>query len=485
MISNKKRYIIAIALVIVAVLAANIFANIFAGIINLGLDVTKEQYSALTDTTKTMLAGLNKEVYIYYVGRFEQQDLMTTQLLKSYTLASGKVHYGVLDPINNAQILENIKDNDIKQRSVIISDTNLFSGIQPAKYAVFSYKELFSDFGQQRNNGGPADTMVFSGEQRVTSAIEYIAGGMEDRAVFLTGQDEKKPCSSLISDVTGLFYKSDFQAEVNTLDPSSDTLIVVSPMDDISDTGYANMKEFLDAGGRALFFIDTIRVDENTGETEYPGQLKNFKSLLSQYGLSVNSDVVLGGDPSRTYKSPANIIPTIPPEAAPDFPMDNNIRPVLDYASSITLTDAAGVSSKPLLVTDNSCYAKPVNGPIGSFDKAPDSKMGPFTVGAAVHKDGTSIAVYTTSSFIVSEEDYAYHGNSKLFLNTLSFLNNKPGGASINSKTVYSFRDSSYRLINVPGILRVFLIIVTVCILPVVPIIVGISRRVKRKVQNT
>lgn len=476
----KRRSIVGVLLAFAAVLAVIIIADVLAGSNNLGLDITHEQYSVLTGTTKSIVSGLDKDIYLYYVGRFEQQDMMTTQLLKNYASASKRIHYRLIDTIENAGALERIQNKNIKQHSVIVSDADLFKGGIPVKYAVLAYEDLYSDLGQYRN-AGPGDTIVFSGEQRITSAIEYTAGKAEDRAVFLTGQDEGKPCNSLLSDTAGLFYSAEFLSEYSDLDPSSDTLIVVSPRKDITGTGYANIKKFLDSGGHAIFFIDSLSVDEITGETAYPEELKNFKALLAQYGLSVNSDVVLGGNPLWTYKSPANIIPSVYPDAARQFAINDSLKPVLNYASSITLSQVSGVTSMPLLVTDGSCYARATDGQPGGLGKAPGDRTGSFIVGAALNKDKTSIAVFTTSSFIISDEDYAYQGNSRLFLRTLSFLSDDLSGISINPKLVYSFRDPSSRLINVPGIIRLLLIIVVVIALPMIPVTAAVLRRIRRR----
>jgi ABC-2 type transport system permease protein len=476
---SYKKYPLTAVFIIAAVLAVNIFADVLAGEGNLSIDVTKEQYSVLSGTTISILGGLDKDVYLYYAGKSQQQDIITTQLLKSYSSASKRIHYRLIDK-NNMQVIDDFKDEDIRDRSVIVSDTDVFSGNPPVKYATLSYDDLYSDLGLNHGSPGGGETIVYSGEQRITSAIQYIEGGSEARVVFLTGQEEEKPCSPLLADITELFYKSDFQSEEVALDPSSDTLVIISPKKDISDAGLTNIENFLDSGGHALFFISSMSVDETTGETSIPGVLDNFRSLLNGYGISVNSDLVLGGNPSRTYKSPANIIPSV--ETEEGLPFETSLRPVLDYASSITLTDAQGAAVKPVLVTDGSCYAKAISRQTSGLDKAPGDSTGPFIVGAAVKKGSASIAVFTTSSFMVSEEDYSYQGNSMLFMETLSYLSSKPGGISIGSKVVYSLRDPSYSLVSTPGLLRILFFMAVVCILPVTPVVLGVSGKFKRRV---
>lgn len=477
-VTKKFRFYTAVIVAVVFAAALNIVFGMADSKYNSSLDLTNGQYTTLTNSSKTMIGSMNRNIYLFYVGSSQQQDIITTQLLKSYSSVSKKVHFTVIDPRYYAQMLSGFKG--ATSGSVIISDTDILSGAQPGAYTVLTSSDIYSGAvnGSKNTSSG---RVLFSGEQKITSAIEYIEGGTVDRVVFLTGDDEEKPCDSLLEDLNSRFYKTDFQNAESKFDPSSDTLIIISPNKDISSSASENIKGFLDSGGHAMFIINSVDVNDTTGKPGYPQELKNLGALLAEYGVRVDPDIIIGGDPSKTYKFPANIIPYVSPVGASRIAIDPNTRPVIEYMSPINIKNTSDVFVTPLLETDASCYSEPVtNGLTGIKNTATDTS-GPFMVGAIVQKNDTLMALFTSPSFVVTEEDYTYQGNARLFLNTLSFLGHRMGSVSIPVKIIYSSRDTSYRLINVSGIMKGFLILVVVCVLPFIAISVGLYRRAKRR----
>lgn len=430
-----KRYIAAVAAAVIA-LGVNVLAYWLEDGYNLRVDATREQYTVLSAGTSEVLSSLNKSVYIYYVEGQQRQD-MTYMLIKSYGSASGSVHIEAVDPgSSEAAAL------GAPSRSVVVSDTDMFSSAAKARTAVLSYGDMYP---AASGTGVSPGVRYFRGEQKITSAIEYVAQEKAGRVVFLSGQDEEKPCGTLLDDIEGLYYGAGFVSADAPLDPETSILAVISPKEDISETGYRNIKAFLEAGGRAVFFIDNLSVDEN-GEKQYPKDgLNNFKALLAAYGIGVEDDVILGGNPAETYKSPVNIMPSVTEEGESKLYMSGEpLRPVLSYAGAISITPEQGVNTVPLLETGPSCHTVPAQGSLSP--ESASGASGAFIAGALAQRDKTFVAAFSSSSFITSETDYAYKGNSDLFLNTLKFLGNRQGTAPIPAKKLYDESDPAYRL---------------------------------------
>lgn len=430
-----KRYIAAIAAAALA-LGVNILAYWLEDGYNLRFDATREQYTVLSEGTKQALYGLQKNVYVYYVEG-EEQD-MTYALLKSYASASEKLNVeAVSADSKEAAAL------GAAQLSVIISDTDIMTGAQSKRTAVLSSGDLYQDSGRTGISPG---VKYFRGEQRITSAIKYVAQEKAGRVVFLSGQGESKPCDKLLADIEDMYYGAGFISVEAPLDPESNILAVIGPKEDVSDAGYRNIKAFLDAGGHAVFFMDSMSADKETGESEYLGdRLENFKALISGYGISIGSDVIIGGNPAQTYKSPVNVMPTVTEEGAEALCISGKpLRPVLSYAGVIELSQAEGAQTVPLLSTDISCRAVNARGPLNLGSES--GTAGSFIVGALAKKGETSLVVFSSSSFITSAADYAYKGNSDLFLNTVKFLGSSQGTASIPAKKMYDEADAAYRL---------------------------------------
>ena len=494
--SRRYKYsaysVIIIAIVVVLVIVVNVLASVLDNSFNIRADITEEQYTVLSDDTNTILGKLDQEIYLYYIGASENDQLLTTELLKNYASASPNVHYQLIDPDSNPGFTQqfDVAETGIESDTVIISDVDGFSGDAPERFKVLEHGDIFSYSTPYYDQNGDlvVDYKYFRGEQKITSAIDYIITGETKRAIFLSGHLETAPCKSLGDDIYAQYYEIkayDFKQAEYALNPSSDTLIVISPRTDLSDDEYEGIRAFLEAGGQAIFFMDSISVSASTGEIEYvTDDLENFRSLLMLYDLSVNRDVVVGGDPAKTYKTPTNIIPALNTMSSITLSLaEENLNPVLSYASSINMpeTTVADVSVTKLLETDSTCYAKTLDNGLATLDKEPGDREGKFVVGAIARKNDTSVVLYTSASFAVSEENYAHASNARLFQNTLSYLNQKMDSVSIGMKTVYSAVDTAYKLDIVSDMQKVFFIIIVVGVVPLIVLIIGVVRWFRRR----
>lgn len=388
---RRSRTYLAAAAAALIMLAANWAAIEAEQDFSLRADVTRSRSTVLSVAAKSALAGIGNDVYIYLVSS-PRQDIITDALLKNYGAASNAVHYSMISQDALPMVWSGADEG-----SIIVSDSPASTG----RFDLITRERLYPD----------GSTGEFHGERVITPAINYIAQGTIKRAVFINSEGEQSPCASLIDDLSGLYYAAAFTDAKDSLDPASDTLVVISPRQDVSEDGFKNIGAFLDAGGTAAFFLDG-------GGLEGEPAPYNFARLLESYGLGIGSGIIVGGDPSSTYRSPANILPGTSAEgvemgfSAPP--------PVLCYARPITITDAGEAQAEPLLVTDESCFIK--SPAAFGLEKSPENEGGSFTVAALSRKGKSAIALFTSASFITSGEDYLYSGNSGTFLMTLELL---------------------------------------------------------------
>lgn len=483
---NRGYYTAIIAIAAVMLVTANVWIRSLDEQYRLKVDVTKGQATLLTDSTKTRLNELEQDIFLYYLSSREDEVLTTAELLKNYADASSRIHYIRMDSALAGLFGEDIVG--VKSQTVIVSDANVFMDHEPIRYKVIPEELLYANSAPYYNMGGQpvTDLKGFRGQQKIASAIDHLVTGDSKKVKFLAGHLEKQPCMTLIQDITALYYKADEYNYLTAdlpLDPAKDTLVVISPRKDLADNEYEGIETFLKNGGKAIFFIDTLSVDEATGNVDYLTEdLDYFNLLLGKYGVLVNNDIVAGGDPSKTYKSLTGLMPSLGDSCGVTMAMDEErSNPVLINASSINvLPHVQDVEITPLLVTDDSCYAKTVDEGLASLRREPDDVSGAFILGALARKHGSAIALYTSSSFVVSEKNYAHKSNAMLFLNTLGDLNQRLDSTSLGIQTIYA-SDMGYSNNTLSGTQKSFIIVLVTGIIPIGVLIYGVLRCRKRK----
>lgn len=462
-------------------LAANAGSAIMGNDAGLYADISKEQYTVLTGETKSILAGLNCDVYLYYTGSTELDDLRVTQLLKSYAAASSRVFYRLVDPIAHPGFtkLFDPQQTGIEMGSVIVGDGDSFSGQAPVRFEVLQKDDLYVSSTPYYDERGRlvSDYQYFRAEQKVTSAIDYIMTDQNLRAVFLNGQEERLPSEKLLDDLSGLFYEARISDLTDIpLNPTCDTLVVTSPQSDLSEDAYQKIALFLQQGGKGMFFIDSMSSD-----TKEQMSFGHFDALLSGFGLLAQRNVIVGADPAHTYMSRMSLVPTLSQDSPVTQSLINNgLTPVLSYAGAIAVSYIDGVDTSVLLETDASSYAKTVQQALEACSKQPGDMTGPFVIGVLAKKENAQIALFGSSS-VSTEEGYGIPGNRRLFVNTLSYLNGRQDSDIIPMQTVYSASDNAYKLDISSEFEKFFYTGLTAVALPLIVLLIGISKWYRRR----
>lgn len=433
---RRPRANIVAAVAALVILAANWLALEAEQAFSLRADVTRSQSTVLSAGAKSALGTIKKDVYIYFVNS-PGKDIITDALLKNYGAASSSVHYSMA-----ARDALPITWSGADEGSIIVSDSPSGAG----SFDIISRERLYPD----------GDAGRFQGEHAITPAINYIARGILKRAVFISSEGEQSPCASLIDDLEGLYYEAVFADADDPLDPASDTLVVVSPVKDMSIEAYKNIEAFLKAGGKAAFFLDGGGLE---GEPSPP----RFARLIGSYGLSIGSGVVVGGDPSNTYRSPVNILPGASEEGSGMGFFSP--PPVLSFARPIIIAKSKGVQTAPLLVTDESCFLKSPKA--FGLEKAPGDKCASFTVAALSRKGDSAIALFTSASFIINGDDYSYRGNSGTFIGALELLSGEQPVLAGSARSAAADADEAEPLVAAAA----------AAMLPIAVLAAGIARR--------
>ncbi len=459
------------AIVIALVLAVNFLMNLLENRFNLRADLSQYQVYSLTQESQNVLDSLSQPVTVYSLYTPSSEDSLTKELLNKYDAYSPNIKYENVDPLKNpafAQAFDPDKAG-IAVNSIIVTDA------ARRRYKVISPDQLYIIDG---STGSVLGTMA---EQYITSAVNYIETGVVKSAKVLTGHDEAQPASylTLLNALSSRGYELESYNSMTAariLDPKNDTLFVISPKSDLSDDEYADIHDFLTAGGKAFIIMQNLSVNSETGDVKVlTDKFPNFSALLLEYDMSINKDIIIGQDETRYYQQVTSLVPDIQAHeiTQPIIQAGGNV--VMSINSSISVPQVPGdVTVTPLLVTDPSCYAKPLEN-MTTVEKEADDKQGAFVIAALAEKGDSKIALFTSEAFF-TDAAIETANNYELAVNTLSYLGEQKNSITIQPKQI---RGDLLQIRN--QLQKNVLSVLVIAVLPIAVIIAGIFVWRKRR----
>ncbi len=252
----------------------------------------------LSPSTKKVLRNLHDTVTIKF---FASSDLPTrllplksevVDLLNEYQKENeGKLNVKILDPKKDQSALKEVQELGVPQLQ--------FSQLEQDKYAVTS-----SYFGIEFSHGDkkeilPQVTDIESLEYNLTASIYKLTRKETIKIGVLGQQDNFNPNEDALSKFKEVMKQ---QFDMSFLDVSSKSATKIIDMTYktllVFDTNKKEydpqelqaIKIYLDNGGKAIFFVDGVWVEDNLLTT--PAK-HNLFSLLSDYGIKLNTNLVL------------------------------------------------------------------------------------------------------------------------------------------------------------------------------------------------
>ena len=134
-------------------------------------------------------------------------------------------------------------------------------------------------------------------EYDLTMAIIKATQKNPKTVAFFISQDEKvfyEKTTKIREDLSKYYTITIINAKNEENIPKSvDTLIVVGP-EGVSEKAQYEIDQFIMNGGKVIFLIDTIKLDEKEPTTNPPHQVNhNLDDFFKSYGIRVNNDLVL------------------------------------------------------------------------------------------------------------------------------------------------------------------------------------------------
>ncbi|MBI4003681.1 MAG: GldG family protein [Candidatus Omnitrophica bacterium] len=406
-------------------------------------DLTRQQFTALSDQTRQTLTQLEEplSIIVFYQSSHRLYPLIK-DLLAEYERVSPKVQVEYVDPeqdIARAQQLVNEFQIDVNSPDafhlVIFKSGSRHKYISDTDLADYDYAAMTMQ--------GEPRVKAFKGEAAFTSSILSVTQAEQPLLWFTSGHGEKSTAAADtagLSELTRYLEQQNIRVEaVNLLQhteiPSDVKLVVIAgPTRRFTEQELALLQTALEQGGRLLALIDPLA---DTG----------LDGLLEEWGIALGMDIVV--DPARQlpFVSAANLFVTDYTEHPITekmktlmtlFPLARSVRPTQPAPEGMTVTSLA-------LTSDTGWGESKTSVGVFEFDAGEDLK-GPVSIAAAAERgsaaDGgapTRLVVIGDSEFLIDAQ-LSNVGNRDFLLGAVFWLIEQEQRIGIGPKTIEALK---------------------------------------------
>lgn len=406
-------------LLIFIIIAVCIGVNIGVEQLNLAdFDFTQDKINSLSDMSKQIANGIDKDVEIILVNMQGTEDFA-----KKYNSINNKIKVEIIDDLTARP--------DLTDEYGITADSSAIIVKSGDKDKILTSADLY--------------TMDYTTYQQKDITEEALTNALIDVTT------DKKP---IIYNLTGhnkysseyLYYFSQDLVEeayefkdldlltTGKIPDDASVLMITTLSEDITDVERDSILDYIKKGGKIILFSDP----NSTGK-----EMPNFQKVLDEYGVSISEGVMLEQDSDKMlYGTPSAIIVTVSPYTSVTSQTNMNMNACFMTSGRIDIKDSEkleelGVEAETLAITGEKSFYR-TDYSIEAFSKtSSDEDAGNATVGALLKKkvDDDKISeliVYSNNVFItnlqiaISQQYYSYaldfYNNEDLAINSIAYL---------------------------------------------------------------
>ena len=398
--SRKRRDLTRFAAVLGGLLLLNFIGQQFF----FRLDLTQEKRYTMSAATKKLLTELKQPatVTVYLTGDFPPAFRRLQQAVRE-TLTEFQIHGGAnlnfifIDPsAASTEKARNAFYGSLVKKGLQPTNLGATENGKRVEKIIFPWATVAVG-GREKNvlllrgnQAAPADVRLNQSieglEYELASAIRQLTPGARKRIGVVQGHGELSNAQA--GDMIGTLQQNYdvYRVNLNQVPDlrALDAVIVAKPTAPYSETEKFKLDQFITQGGRALFFLDALRVDldsvsRNGAALATPYEL-NLEDLLFKYGLRLNPNLLLdlnsGVIPLVTGTEGNK--PKVEPLPWPLYPLVNRFSPhpitrnldavYLKFASNLDTVKAVGIRKTPLFFTSRYTRVLPAPVPINFND---------------------------------------------------------------------------------------------------------------------
>lgn len=362
------------------------------------IDLTDEKRYSISPATRELVSNLEDVVYvdIYLEGElpsgFQRLQRSVRETLEEFSVYSnGNVQYQFVNP---DQARSERARNEFMQYLANrgIQPTNVFTneGGKRTQKLIFP-GAIVSYYGEEQgvlllkgNKGDSPEEILNQSiegiEYELANAIRTLAQ-TERKLIGLVKGHNELDSLELAGFTNALLQKYDvFNVNLNRSDRALseyDALLVIKPGSPFTEIEKFNLDQYIMEGGKAMFFLDALKVNMDSaggeGTIAIPNEI-NLRDLLFRYGARVNDNLIQDLNSGQYPVVAGNIgdQPQITLLPWPFFPVANQFgdHPIVKnldavyskFVSNIDTVKAEGIKKTPLLYTSQ--YSRVINPPV-------------------------------------------------------------------------------------------------------------------------
>ena len=405
---NKKivvngSYSVAVtAVFIVAVIVINLIVNALPSKYT-QIDMSDQKLYSIGEQTKSFLDGLDEDVTIYQVAQSGSEDQNISQLLEKYKDESSHIKVEKKDPVVNPGFVQEFTSENLSANSLIV--------VSGERSKVVKYGDMYKS--EMDYNTYSYNTTEFDAEGQITGAISYVTSEELPVVYTLEGHGETEISGSLKDSVekANIELKTLNLLAEGAVPDDADCLIVAAPATDISAEEKDYVLDYLENGGKALLI---------SGYSE--NELKNYKELIGNYGVSIADGIVFEGDNQRyAMQVPYYLLPQVNSTDLSENVASSGYYILMPYARGIQKDEEVrdSVQIESVLTTSDSSYSK-TNMKSEQIQKEENDIAGPFDLGVAITESvgekETKIAIYSSNAILDSQVNQMVSGGNEMLL---------------------------------------------------------------------
>ncbi|MFD1817070.1 gliding-associated putative ABC transporter substrate-binding component GldG [Pseudarcicella hirudinis] len=388
-----KNKLLTFLIVLLAIAGFNLLAKRFF----FRIDLTEEKRYTISKATQNLLENLDDEVYVkvYLTGKsipggFKRLENAVQETLEEFQIHAGsKIKYRFVD------LYDEVKDEKKRNKIFIelaqkgIPPTNVLDKenghqvqtlIAPGALITYKDKEVAVLLLKGNKLASPQEILnqSYEGvEYQLASAIKQLTLQEKKKIGFFINYSHLPAVNqlSLIGSLKKFYelYPVDLRNSP-TLD-GLDAIFVLKPDTPFSDNDKYKIDQFIMNGGKALFFMNSVKIDTVAREGNLAQPLSvNLEDMLFKYGVRLNFNLIKDaqmcaaipmdvgnfGNRNNIQMVPWVYFPLI--NTFGNSPIVRNLDAIYTkYVGSIDSVKAPGITKTPLLMT--SAYTQVINAP--------------------------------------------------------------------------------------------------------------------------